>query len=90
MKTYIYRCARKPDTYIYLAEKDDFSKLPKDIINSLGIIEFSMELELSKNKKLAKESPAVVMENLKSHGFHIQLPDDTSVETLMAKIARKK
>lgn len=90
MKAYIYRCRKKPDIYIYLENKDDFSKLPEDIVNSLGIIEFSMELELSTDKELAKENPATVMGNLRNHGFHIQLPDDTSVEAMMAKIARKK
>jgi hypothetical protein len=89
VKTYIYRCSKKPDTYIYLADKDDFSKLPEEIINSLGIIEFSMELDLNAEKKLAKENPAAVLENLKTHGFHIQLPDDTTVEALMAEIAQK-
>ena len=90
MNTYIYRCNRKPDTYIYLADKDDFSKLPEEIVNSLGIIEFAMELELSADKKLARENPSAVMQNLKTNGFHIQLPDDTPVEALMAKIAKKK
>lgn len=90
MKCYIYRSSRKPDIYIYLADKEDFSKLPEDIISSLGIIKFAMELDLNAEKKLAKENPTAVMKNLKAHGFHIQLPDDTSVEAMMAKISRKK
>ena len=89
MKCYIYRSSRKPDTYIYLSDKNDFSKLPKDIVGSLGIIEFAMELDLSTDKKLAKENPAAIIANLKTNGFHIQLPDDTPVEALMAKIAQK-
>ncbi|MCW8922921.1 MAG: YcgL domain-containing protein [Gammaproteobacteria bacterium] len=90
MLCYIYRCSRKPDMYIYLAEEDDFSKVPKDIFNSLGIIEFAMELELSPDKKLAKEDPIKVMANLKENSFHLQLPDETPVEELMTKIAQKK
>ena len=90
MNCYIYRCSRKPDMYIYLAEEDDFSRVPKEIFNSLGIIEFSMELELSENKKLAKEDPVLVMKNLEENGFHLQLPDNTPIEELMAQIARKK
>jgi uncharacterized protein YcgL (UPF0745 family) len=86
MKAYIYRSNRIPDTYIYLAEKDDFSKLPEDI-TSLGIIDFAMELDLALDRKMAKESPATIIENLKTNGFHIQLPDDMPVEALMAKIA---
>ena len=76
--------------YIYLAEEDDFSNVPKDIYNSLGIIEFAMELEVSADKKLAKEDPEEVMKNLKDNGFHLQLPNETSVEELMTQIARKK
>ena len=76
--------------YIYLAEEDDFSKVPKDIYNSLGIIEFAMELELSVNRELAKEDPQLVMKNLEESGFHLQLADETPVEELMARLARKK
>jgi len=88
MSCYIYRCSRKPDMYIYLAEKDDFSKVPATIMNGLGITEFSMELELDADKKLAKENAAEVMRNLEENGFHLQLPDDTPVEDIMAKISR--
>ena len=76
--------------YIYLAEEDNFSKVPKDIYNSLGIIEFAMELELSTDRKLAKEDPQLVKKNLEENGFHLQLADETPVEELMARLARKK
>jgi uncharacterized protein YcgL (UPF0745 family) len=75
--------------YIYLAEEDDFSNVPKDLFNSLGIVEFAMELELSPDRKMAKEDPANVIANLKENGFHIQLPDETPIEELMAQLARK-
>jgi uncharacterized protein len=87
---YIYRCSRKPDLYIYLAEKDDFSRVPANILKSLGTVEFTMELALSAERKLAREPTDRVMENLAEHGFHLQLPDTTPVEELMAKIARNK
>ena len=90
MLCYIYRCSRKPDMYIYLAEEDNFSKVPKDIYNSLGIVEFAMELELDADRKLAKEDPALVLENLEQNGFHIQLPDETPVEEIMTRLVRRK
>jgi len=86
---FIYRCSRKPDMYIYLAEKDDFSKVPDAIMNGLGITEFSMELRLEENSKLAKEDPREVLTNLQHNGFHLQLPDNTPIEELMAKISRQ-
>ncbi len=75
--------------YIYLAKEDDFSKVPKDIYNSLGIIEFAMELELSTDKKLARENTEQVIKNLKENSFHLQLADETPVEELMARLAKK-
>ncbi|MDT8452823.1 MAG: YcgL domain-containing protein [Gammaproteobacteria bacterium] len=90
MKCYIYRCSRKPDMYIYLAEEDDFSNVPKEIFNSLGIVSFAMELELSADTKMAREDPVFIMQNLQEHCFHLQLPGQTPIEELMAKIADKK
>ncbi|MDH5387373.1 MAG: YcgL domain-containing protein [Gammaproteobacteria bacterium] len=90
MNCYIYRCSRKPDMYIYLADEDDFSNVPKEIFNSLGIISFAMELVLTSDMKMAKETPDKVMGNLKENGFHLQLPDETPIEELMTRIANKK
>ena len=90
MLCYIYRCNLKQDTYIYLAEEDVFDNVPKEIFNSLGIVEFSMELEMTPDTKLAREDTTTVLSNLKEHGFHIQLPGDESVETIMARIANAK
>lgn len=74
--------------YIYLAKKDDFSKVPKNIYNSLGIIEFTMELELDTDSKLAREDPVRVMKNLEDNEFHLQLADETPIEEVMAKLGK--
>ena len=76
--------------YIYLAEEDNFENVPKEIYNTLGIVEFSMELDISADTKLAKEDTATVLNNLKEHGFHIQLASDESIETIMTRIANNK
>jgi uncharacterized protein YcgL (UPF0745 family) len=90
MQCFIYRCTNKPDLYIYLAEEDVFDNVPRAIFNSLGIVEFSMELDINDDTKLARENTSTVISNLKQHGFHIQLPSDESVETIMARIASAK
>ena len=90
MLCYIYRCNLKPDMYIYLAEEDVFDNVPKEIFNSLGIVEFSMELEITTETNLAREDTQTVMANLDEHGFHIQLAGDESIETIMARIADSK
>ena len=90
MNCYIYRCSRKEDMYLYLAEKDDFSCVPDEIMRALGITEFSMELELTPERKLAREDTSTVLKNLEDKGFHLQLPRDTTIETIMTRIARGK
>jgi uncharacterized protein YcgL (UPF0745 family) len=87
MLCFIYRCSLKPDMYIYLAEEDVFDNVPKEIFNSLGIVEFSMELEITPETRLAREDTETVIGNLKQHGFHLQLPGDESVETMMQRIS---
>ena len=86
---YIYRCSAKQDMYIYLKEKDNFSLVPENLLKSLGRTDFSMQLELSADKKLAREDPATVMQNLETQGFHLQMPGNTSVDELLENIARQ-
>ncbi|VAW51166.1 hypothetical protein MNBD_GAMMA05-1020 [hydrothermal vent metagenome] len=90
MQCYIYRCTLKPDMYIYLAEEDNFENMPKEIFNTLGIVEFSMELEITAETKLAREDTPTVLDNLEEHGFHIQLASNESLEEIMARIAKKQ
>ena len=90
MNCYIYRCSRKEDMYLYLAEKDDLSHVPDEIMRALGITEFSMELELTPDRKLAREDASTVLMNLEDKGFHLQLPRDSSIEAIMARIAKGK
>lgn len=90
MKCFIYRCSLKPDMYIYLAEEDIFDSVPKEIFNSLGIVAFAMELEIKADTQLARENTDSVRNNLKQHGFHIQLAAKESVEDIMARIAETK
>ena len=87
MLCFIYRCSLKPDMYIYLAEEDVFDNVPKEIFNSLGIVAFSMELEITPETRLAREDTETVIGNLKEHGFHLQLPGDESIEGIMRRIA---
>ncbi len=92
MKTtcYIYRCSAKPDMYIYLAEENGFDAIDDKLVKKLGTLNYAMTLELDKNSKLAKENPATVIENIASQGFHLQLPAETTVEELMANMAKNQ
>ena len=83
---YIYRCSAKLDMYIYLAKENDFDCIDDSIKKKLGTLDFAMVLEIKDDTKLAKEDPKKIIENIKSQGFHLQLPSETSIEELMAKL----
>ena len=84
MLVYIYRSNRKPDTYLYLAEKDDFSMVPESLMTVFGEPEFSFSFLLTPEKKLIKEDTDTVLENLKEQAYHLQLQNDVLVEQMLA------
>jgi len=74
MQAYIYKSLRKDDTYVYLAVRDAFTRLPEPLRSQLGALQFVMEIALTPERKLAREDVAVVRENLSARGFHLQFP----------------
>ncbi len=74
MQAYVYKSLRKADTYVYLAKRDDFARLPEPLRGQLGALEFVLAVALTPERKLAREDAAVVRENLVARGFHMQFP----------------
>ena len=74
MQAYVYKSLKKADTYVYLAGREDFARLPEPLRTQLGPLAFVLELDLTPERKLAQEEPAVVLENLATRGFHVQFP----------------
>lgn len=76
MHTYVYKSLRKPDTYLYLREKDAFSLLPDAVRQPLGPLLLALEFELTPLRKLARADADVVRCNLIEQGFHLQIAAD--------------
>ena len=74
MHAYVYKSLKKADTYLYLAKRDDFAGLPQPLRSQLGRLQFVLEVQLTAERKLARENPEVVRANLASRGFHLQFP----------------
>lgn len=77
LRCFVYRGKSKTDTYLYLDRKDDFSQVPDAVLRHFGHLELVLEFDLTPQRRMARENPAEVYENLNTRGFHIQLPDDT-------------
>ncbi|MFX7243029.1 YcgL domain-containing protein, partial [Acinetobacter baumannii] len=69
MHAYVYKSLRKADTYVFLAARDDFARLPEALRGQLGTLQFVMALELTPERRLAQSDPAVVRTNLAERGF---------------------
>ncbi len=74
MQCFVYKSLRKAETYVYLREADGFEVLPSPIAEQLGTLGFVIEIELSSQRKLARENVDAVMVNLQSQGYHLQWP----------------
>ncbi len=81
MLCYIYKSLKKNELYLYLNDKDDFSALPEALLKSLYPLEFVMELELTPERKLARENSQTVIERINSQGFFIQMPPQSTFDT---------
>ena len=75
MQAYVYKSLRKPDTYLYLREKDAFGLVPDAVRLPLGALQLVMELALAPERKLAREDVLVVMRNVGERGYHLQGPE---------------
>jgi hypothetical protein len=84
MLCHIYRSSRKPDTYLYLVDKDDFSIIPADLLRVFGDPEFSFSFDLTQERELVREDAAEVLENLENQSYHLQLQNDILVEQMLA------
>lgn len=70
----IYKSTRKQDTYLYLAAKDDFSRVPEPLLKMLGAPIHVMNLELTPERRLAREDVNEVMRCLSERGWFLQMP----------------
>ncbi len=84
MQAYVYKSLRKEDTYVFLAARDDFQRLPDALQAQLGTLEFVLEVDLAPDRKLARQDPVVVMQNLVTRGFHVQLPPGSATDPMTA------
>ncbi len=82
MQAYVYKSQRKADTYVYLAARDDFTRLPEPLRIRLGALQFVLDVALTPERRLVRGDAAAVRENLVLRGFHLQLPPGSDVDPM--------
>ena len=70
----IYRSTKREQTYLYVEKKDDFSRVPDELMSGFGTPILAMILPLDGRKKLVGADLEKVREALISQGYYLQLP----------------
>lgn len=75
MQCFVYRSRRKPGSFLFLAEKDNFANVPAVLLNIFGTPEFSFAFDLQPERKLVIKADATeVCRVIQENGFYLQLP----------------
>ena len=74
MQCFIYKSNKKNELYLYLDKQDDFSSIPEAILKSIGQPEYVMQVEITPERKLAREKAVDIIKGIEENGFFIQMP----------------
>ncbi|HGC1140148.1 TPA: YcgL domain-containing protein [Escherichia coli] len=70
----IYRSSKRDQTYLYVKKKDDFSRVPEELMKGFGQPQLAMILPLDGRKKLVNADIEKVKQALTEQGYYLQLP----------------
>lgn len=70
----IYRSNKRDQTYLYVEKKDDFSRVPEELMQSFGQPQLAMILPLDGRKQLARADLDKVKQSLSEQGYYLQIP----------------
>ena len=65
----IYRSSKRDQTYLYVEKKDDFSRVPEELMKGFGQPQLAMILPLDGRKKLVNADIEKVKQALTEQGY---------------------
>lgn len=89
MHCVIYKSERKADTYLYIEQAENFSRVPQVLLDKLGLLTPILNLELTPSRKLISADVVVVMQQLRAQGYYLQLPPGKRADTLLASLQKR-
>lgn len=70
----VYRSPKKIDTFLYVAKRDDFSRVPTALMTQFGQPKFVMMVIASKRDTIAGIDSDKFIKKIEKEGFYLQLP----------------
>ncbi|MDD7022061.1 MAG: YcgL domain-containing protein [Aeromonadales bacterium] len=80
---YVYKSSRKLRTYLYLEERDNFSKLPGGLLDAFGAPKFVMVFSMAKHPRLPKITPEELERSLNERGYLLRIDLEDEEENLL-------
>lgn len=73
---YIYRSLKKENSYLYIDNENDFSKIPEVLMKAFGQPVFIMKVLLDGKRKFVVGSSQEIEEKITQDGFFFQMLKD--------------
>lgn len=73
----VYKSRKKEGAYLYVTRRDDFSRVPDNLLHLFGTPIFVMLLPLQQGRTLALADITKVRQELDEQGYYLQLPPPT-------------
>ena len=70
----IYKSLKKEQTYLFIENRDDFSKVPEALMTTFGTPTLVTLINLATKDKLGMADLSKVKKNLTEQGYYLQLP----------------
>jgi uncharacterized protein YcgL (UPF0745 family) len=71
----VYKTHKRSGVYLFVKEKDDFSAVPKSLLEQLSTPELVMVLPLTTQKTLLKTDQKTLVTALNEQGYFLQVSD---------------
>jgi hypothetical protein len=70
----VYKSIRKPQTYLFIAKRDDFTPVLDALLTQFGPPQLVSLLNIQEHTKLALADPKNVRSAIIKNGYYLQLP----------------
>lgn len=70
----VYKSDKKIGLYLYVERTEGLARVPEALLKQFGPPRLTLTFELHANRRMARQDPLVVIKNLQTNGYHVQLP----------------
>ena len=70
----VYKSSKKSGLFVYVNRAEGLARVPEDLLAQFGEPSVTLSFKLHETRRMAQQDPVVIMANLETHGYYVQLP----------------